>query len=676
MSKDVRIFLALTLLFAGLYLLTLRGTHESVDDIPRYNLTIALLTKGTIEVPPSLMASPTSVDGRVYSKYGIGMSLLMVPFYAAGRAIEHVAPEALRRAMGRPTIFAMSTTNQWLGALACGLLFLLGRRVGFRERTALLVALSAGLGSMLWLSAQTSFDNVPVALMVEIAALALIGEGAAGAGSALAAGGAMGFVFLTRWGDGWILLPGAIALLAARIARTRGDGRRGLALSAAAFTVPLILGIALAMAYNWARFLDPFELGYDDDNVSLRFLPSGLFGLLFSPAKSVFVFTPLLAVAIAGFGRLWRRLGGGLRGAGFFWMVAAPLAAYSIFETWDGGWCFGPRYLLPSVVLALLGLGEWIEDERWGRSLRRPAIFATLFALGLYAQLVCLASNFNDYSSAYYAFRFDPRACPLLACPQGFVRPRENLWFWKLLASPDVELGNLAVLLVPLGLAAAGAAGIRRELAALWSDAVERLGPAKPKIARAALAIASLAALLYLVPWAGATLRSLLTPKGAGLTATYFATARWEPPRLFTRIDPGIDFDWSDGRRPTKGDFSVRWEGEIEAPTSGTYFFALDSCGTATLWLDDKPVIFNPGPHRGRRLFIYSVRLAKGRHPIRVEFASKPSLDRYEINGAKYERERRLPTGLTLLWKPPGALFLRKVPARVLRPKKPEGFPT
>jgi hypothetical protein len=269
-----RTALFLFLFFAGVYLLTLRGTHTSVDDIPRFNLTDALLSKGTIQIQPTIMASATTVDGRVYSKYGIGLSLVMAPLWWAGQGLTRILPEAFQRAMAQPQIFAMSTANQWLGALAVALLFLIARRVGFRERTALIVALAAGLGSMLWLNAQTSFENVLVAVLIEIVVLGLIGDQPLAWPAAVGAGAALGFIFLTRWADGWILLPGTVALLVGRLRRSAAEGRH-IAAPAVAFALPCLLGIGLAMAYNWARFFDPFELGYDDDNTSWRSVRSG-----------------------------------------------------------------------------------------------------------------------------------------------------------------------------------------------------------------------------------------------------------------------------------------------------------------------------------------------------------------------------------------------------------------
>ncbi len=652
---------ALFFLFAGLYLLTARGTHTSVDDTPRYNLTIALVLHRTCEIPPSVMAAATRVDGRIYCKYGIGQSLLMIPLFGIGEAIGAIAPEPLVRLMERPYIFAMSTLNQWLGAAAVVLLFLIARQVGFDGKTALLVALAAGLSSMLWLNSQTSFDNMLATVLIEVVVLVLLGRAPLRVGAALAGGLAMGGMFLTRWADGWIMLPGVAALWAAQ-----REPRPVRVLAAVLFWAAAAAGLALTMAYNYMRFFDPFELGYDDDNTSWRFLPGGLFGFLFSPTKSLFLFSPLLALALTHFGPLWRRLGGGARAAGFFWLLGAPLVAYSCFETWDGGWCFGPRYLLPSATLAFLAVGEWLEREPMHRTIGGALAFLLLFLLGMYAQTICLASNFNEYYDGYHAFRWEPDACPLTVCAAGFARPAENLWFWKLLADEHTGLAKLAVLF-PVVLIGAGLYGLRAEFGEIWTFWRAEAERVPRKIAYGTVAALVLLSATMTLRGMRHIWREKAAPFPHGLLMRLYATDKGSFTRLGEQPAARLDMDWSGRRRPVQGDFRAVWEGWLEAPADGLYRFALDACGTATLALDDQIVLINAGPQPGRRMLIQSVFLTAGDHALRVEYAAPPEVEYIEIGGTRYGRMRRLPVGVTLRWRPPGGWFLRIVPPQALR---------
>ena len=60
------------------------------------------------------------------------------------------------------------------------------------------------------------------------------------------------------------------------------------------------------------------------------------------------------------------------------------------------------------------------------------------------------------------------------------------------------------------------------------------------------------------------------------------------------RVDPTIDFSWgTDSPDPLidEDQFSVRWEGQIKAPTSGTYTFYTYTDDGVRLWIDDQLLI-------------------------------------------------------------------------------------
>jgi hypothetical protein len=56
-------------------------------------VTQAIVARGTVAVPPETYGSASGVDGRRYSKCGIGLSLLVVP---SARLVEEAAEPAGR----------------------------------------------------------------------------------------------------------------------------------------------------------------------------------------------------------------------------------------------------------------------------------------------------------------------------------------------------------------------------------------------------------------------------------------------------------------------------------------------------------------------------------------------------------------------------------------------------
>src|SRR5207248_10270337 len=92
-------------------------------------------------------------------------------------------------------------------------------------------------------------------------------------------------------------------------------------------------------------------------NAAFRSLASsGMFGiglpnpitmlrLLFDPSKGLFIFSPVLIVALFAIPRAWRRLDR----AQFWSLVLVPaslLILYSGYPNWHGGWTVGARYLV------------------------------------------------------------------------------------------------------------------------------------------------------------------------------------------------------------------------------------------------------------------------------------------------------------------------------------------
>jgi hypothetical protein len=88
-----------------------------------------------------------------------------------------------------------------------------------------------------------------------------------------------------------------------------------------------------------------------------------------------------------------------------------------------------------------------------------------------------------------------------------------------------------------------------------------------------------------------------LEGKVHGLTATYFRTKDLTGEKV-VRIDPAIDFDWQE-KPPIEVNpgesFSVRWEGEIEAPLSEKYTFHVEGNDQTRLWIDQKLIIDSQG---------------------------------------------------------------------------------
>jgi hypothetical protein len=110
-----------------------------------------------------------------------------------------------------------------------------------------------------------------------------------------------------------------------------------------------------------------------------------------------------------------------------------------------------------------------------------------------------------------------------------------------------------------------------------------------------------------------------------GLTATYFRSADLTGEKV-KRIDPAIDFDWQE-KPPIEVNpgesFSVRWEGEIEAPVSEKFTFHVEGNDQIKLWVGPHLVINSHG-NPGSGETTGTVTLEGGKlYPFKMEFREK-----------------------------------------------------
>jgi beta-glucosidase len=134
-----------------------------------------------------------------------------------------------------------------------------------------------------------------------------------------------------------------------------------------------------------------------------------------------------------------------------------------------------------------------------------------------------------------------------------------------------------------------------------------------------------------------------------GLRARYHAGSDSSGNSLLERVDPAIDFSWgwaSPGGEVPRDDYTVLWEGEIQAEAGGTHQLGLSAeHGAFRLWLDGK-LLLDRRPtgdsfeeRYASRAQTEEVDLQAGKwYPIRIE---------YRKTGTK--------AAIRLEWQPPGA---------------------
>jgi hypothetical protein len=320
----------------------------------------SIVHDGTFAVPPRLGVA--GHDGLFYSKYGLLLPLLATVPVALVQPIGAIT--------GRVGLLEAAAAAS-LMPLVCGALaaavFALGRRLGAPRRAAALVAVGAVLGTYVLPYGRDFFTEPLVALgLVVMVERAL-------AGRERQAGAALALAVLAR--------PQSAAfapLLLAYVALRPGGSVR----AAARTLPPLAVAAGITVTYNLVRFADPLQFGYRppvDPGFTTPLL-EGTAGLLFSPAKSVLLFAPAIVLVPFAALSLWRR--GRATVALVLALFAVTWALAATWHSWQGGWSWGPRLVIPGVVVALALTGPWI-----GTHAMRLRLAALLFAAGFVVSL-------------------------------------------------------------------------------------------------------------------------------------------------------------------------------------------------------------------------------------------------------------------------------------------------
>ncbi len=375
--------------FFSVYAFTSQGSIQSADGKIMYLLTQSIVERGSLAHSERVAAADP--EGEKFSKYGVGMSLLAVPFYIIGKFLASLSGVPKDQA----TLFCVGMVNAFVTALNCALLHRFAtHRFGFTRGVANVLALAYGLSSIAWYYSEDFMSEPATTGLLLAAAYCLTGEHTLGIPrSRILAGVFLGCAATTRLAA-LVALPGFFLYLLARCESTDKKTRRSLLRDTAALAVPVAVFLAGILIYNRARFGHPFETGYESG-----FRPdvfSGFFGILFSPGKSVFLYNPVLlfgCLALPLFFRTRPHMA-----LLFGWIAAAHLMLFSFWHSWYGGMGWGPRLMAVTLPFLILPVGFLLQKN--SPDLRRWV--AAAVALGIVVQIPALVVSPSRY---YYDLR-------------------------------------------------------------------------------------------------------------------------------------------------------------------------------------------------------------------------------------------------------------------------------
>ena len=301
------------------------------------------------------------VGDRLVSNYPVLPGLLNVPAYAIAKAggIDLVA--------NRERLSLV--TASLLCALSALFLFRILERIGSRRGDALVLTLLYAFGTCVWsVASRAMFQHGPSLVLLTAAIWLLLRDRISVAASGLL----IALAVVNRPSNVVVVAPLVLFVLRRR--------RDALPLFLLLASVPLILHVGYSSVY----LRTPFSTGYWNsipEVANFRGNPFvGFVGLLISPSRGLFVFSPFLLFAIAGAAIAIRH--------SERWPIAPYLAAGSLllvlldakWSIWWGGHTFGYRLLIEAIPGAMV-----LVAIAWDRVRMRPGWMTALLACGVWS---------------------------------------------------------------------------------------------------------------------------------------------------------------------------------------------------------------------------------------------------------------------------------------------------
>lgn len=375
-----------------IYLAFLAPGIYSIDGNSMLALAESVAAHFSIILPPDA-SGIIGRGGHLYSMWYPLLSFLAVPFVLAGMALAHL--------LHLPSHFVSAvcalTLESFIAGATSALVALLAMRLGASRRGAWLAAMAYGFGTIALCYARCFYCE-PLLGLLTIAGILLA-------------------IAHSKGRLPWIVACTALAVLAKPPGVILGPILSGYFLlkrrSLTKIIVPLFgtgIGLVLYGVYNFYRFGNPLNFG-PPDAFSFRYFPVGIAGLLFSPGRGLAWYCLPLVLFVFALPRAFRLAKHETQLILFVFLVY--LGMYSCWAYWEGGWSWGPRFLLPGLpaLAALLGLlkGKWVR------------VLALCAATGFVVNAPTLVSFYERYYAeanqqgiSEHAQLWSPQDAPLL----------------------------------------------------------------------------------------------------------------------------------------------------------------------------------------------------------------------------------------------------------------------
>ncbi len=328
------------------------------------------------------------IDGHLLSNYPIVTPILITPLYALAFLfikLNNIPLDMFNPAFGSIVLIMGKLSSSLIASFSAIFVFLSLKELT-NKRTATIVTLIFAFATNTWaISSRELWQHGLVELFLAMSIyLVLINEKQKSEMNIIYLGIISGFFIFNRPPDSILLIPIIYYIL------TMKDRRiiyyfSFMALSSAPFFL-----------YNMHYFGSLFG-GYAGLASGIHFnfnMITGLVGLLASPSRGIFIYTPIILFSIVGYSKISKLSNGIVKK---FLLISGisilgQILIYSAFVIWWGGWSYGPRFLTGILPVLFIFLGLYLKDAnvniKQKKNLKIISIFSILLIWSIFVQFV------------------------------------------------------------------------------------------------------------------------------------------------------------------------------------------------------------------------------------------------------------------------------------------------
>jgi len=410
---------ATRLFLVALFIYNANGRQiGAIDTIPSRLLPVSILKERNFDLDEFRFLYARGIPkwliqtgGHLVSGYPPGPAILALPFYLIP-VLAGVSPES------KLLIDVEKLAASTFTALSVALLYALLKRLA-GEKAALTLSLIYAFGtSSLSISSQALWQHGPIQLLL-VASLYCLVRGMEEPKWAAYSGFTLGWAVLCRPTDLLAAIP--LAVYVFHLHRKEAH----------LFSLLILPSIAFMVLYNHWYFGSAIRMGYDQGFFSGDMwkapLFDGLAGILISPSRGLFIYSPILLFSIVGMYIAWCDSGNVLYR---YLSVAVVLliALYSRWGQWWGGWAFGPRLLADLTPLLTVLIVPAYPRLVAARTPRHAAYVLAALSIAIHALGAFAPGAWNPGGN--------PRSTRLWSWTDGELAYRSRRWLHKLVGTP------------------------------------------------------------------------------------------------------------------------------------------------------------------------------------------------------------------------------------------------